>query len=208
MGTVGSIMGPLLTATMLLLAGCFFLFTMLRRVAPLLALRCVNRLDHPGERIVGLLRFGIGQRRMLDPEEIRPGLMHVVIFAAFLVLALRTITLFGMGFAEGFHLPLLSPASHFGRVYGLAKDVLVLGALAAAIGFLWRRLVSKPDRVTLSWEGNVILGFIAGLMVTDMIFDGAGMLAAGEPSSWWAPAGSPPAPAHPRPCLSPGAVPR
>src|SRR3990172_3759128 len=81
MGTVGSIMGPLLTATMLLLAGCFFLFTMLRRVAPLLALRCVNRLDHPGERIVGLLRFGIGQRRMLDPEEIRPGLMHVVIFS-------------------------------------------------------------------------------------------------------------------------------
>jgi Fe-S oxidoreductase len=199
-------MGPLLTATMLLLAGGFFSFTMLRRVAPLLALRRVNRLDHPGERLAGLLRFGIGQRRMLDPEEIRPGLMHVVIFAAFLVLALRTITLFGMGFAEGFHLPLLAPASPFGRAYGLAKDVMVLGAIAAAVGFLWRRLVSKPDRVTLSWEGNVILGFIAGLMVTDMMFDGAGMLAAGEPSSWWAPAGSLAASAYSGLGLSAGAV--
>ncbi len=183
-------MGPLLTAAMLLVAGGVFSFTMLRRVVPLLALRRVNRLDRPAERVAGLLRFGFGQRRMMDPEELRPGLMHVVIFAAFLVLALRTVTLFGMGFAEGFCLPLLAPGSPLGRTYGFAKDVLVLGALAAAVGFLWRRLVTKPDRVTLSWEGNLILGFIAGLMVTDMMFDGAGMVAAAETTSWLAPAGS------------------
>ena len=188
--TVASTMGPLLTAAMLLVAGGFFGFTMLRRVAPLLALRRVNRLDNPAGRVAGLLRFGFGQRRMVDPEELRAGLMHVVLFAAFLLLALRTVTLFGVGFSEGFHLPLLAPDAPFGRVYGFAKDVMVLGALAAAAGFLWRRLVTKPDRVTLSWEGNLILAFICGLMLTDMMFDGAGMVAAGEPAAWWAPSGS------------------
>ena len=183
-------MSPLLTALILVAAGAFFAFTMLRRVAPLFAMRRVERLDRAGERLAGLLRFGFGQKRMVDPEEFRPGLMHVVIFAAFLVLALRTITLFGMGFAEGFHLPLLAPGSPLGRAYGFLKDVMVLAALVAAVGFLWRRLVTKPDRITLSWEGNLILGFIIGLMVTDMMFDGAGMIALREPASWWAPAGS------------------
>ncbi len=199
-------MGPFLTAAMLVVAGAFFAFTMLRRVAPLFALRRVNRLDRLGERVAGLLRFGFGQRRMVDPEELRPGLLHVVLFAAFLLLALRTITLFGMGFAESFHLPLLAPESPLGKAYAFAKDVLVLCALAAALGFLWRRLVTKPDRVTLSWEGNLILAFICGLMLTDAMFDGAGMLATGEPASWWAPAGSLAASAYRGLGLSAGAV--
>jgi Fe-S oxidoreductase len=183
-------MSPVLTAVLLLVAGGVFAFTMLRRFAPLRALRAVDRTDRPGERTRGLLTFGFGQKRMVDPEELRPGLLHVVIFAAFLVLGLRTITLFGMGFSEGFHLPLLAPESPLGLAYGFVKDVMVLGALVAALAFLWRRLVTKPDRITLSWEGNLILGFIAGLMVTDMLFDGAGMLARGEAASLWAPAGS------------------
>ena len=199
-------MSPLLTALMLLVAGGIFAWTMVRRLVPLFALRRVERLDRPGERLEGLLRFGFGQRRMVDPEEFRPGAMHVVIFAAFLVLAIRTITMFGMGFSQGFHLPLLAPESPLGRGYAFVKDVMVLLALVAALGFLWRRLVTKPDRVTLSWEGNLILGFIAGLMVTDMMFDGAGMLAAAEAGSWWAPAGSLAAAVYRGLDLSPGAV--
>src|SRR5512134_1811645 len=173
-------MSPVLTAVMLLAAGAFFAFTMVRRLVPLLALRPDVRTDRAGERLASLLRYGVGQARMVDPEERRPGIMHVVIFAAFLVLALRTITLFGMGFAEGFHLPLLAPDAPLGRAYLFLKDVMVLAALVAAAGFLWRRLVTKPDRITLSWEGNLILVFIAGLMVTDMAFDGALHLAAGH----------------------------
>ena len=199
-------MSPVLTALMFVVAGGFFAFTMLKRLVPLLALRREDRTGRAGERIAGLLRFGFGQRRMVDPEELRPGVMHVVIFAAFMILALRTVTLFGIGFAEGFHLPLLAPDSPFGRAYGFAKDVMVLGALVCSLGFLWRRLVTKPDRITLSWEGNLILGFIAGLMVTDMMFDGAGMIAAGEPAAWWAPAGSLAAALYRRLGLSAGAV--
>jgi len=171
-------MSPLLTAALLVAGLAAFAFTMLRRIAPLVALRGDVRTDRMGERIRALLAFGFGQRRLVDPEERVPGVLHVLIFAAFLVLALRTVTLFGVGFSEGFHLPFLADASALGRGYLFVKDLVVLGALVGVAGFLWRRLVTRPDRVTLSREGVVILLFIAGLMVTEMAFDGAQHLVA------------------------------
>ena len=162
-----------ITAAMLLLGLAFFAFTMTRRLAPLFALRRESRIDRMGERVRALLRFGFGQKRLVDPEERGPGVLHVLIFVAFVVLALRTITMFGVGLAGGgFHLPFLAPDAPVGRAYLFLKDVVVLAALVGVAGFLWRRLVTKPDRVTLSTEGIVILFFIAGLMVTDMAFDG------------------------------------
>jgi Fe-S oxidoreductase len=166
-------MSPLLTALLLVAGLAFFARTMALRLAPLRALRKDDRTDRLGERVRALLAFGFGQKRLVDPEERGPGILHVLIFVAFMVLALRTITMFGMGFAgPGFHLPLLGEDSALGQAYLFVKDLVVLGALVGVAGFLWRRLVTKPDRVTLSTEGVVILLFIAGLMVTDMTFDG------------------------------------
>src|SRR5512136_1551020 len=183
-------MNPWVTALLLLAAGGFFAFTLVRRLVPLRALRKVDRLDRPGERIAGLLRFGFGQSRLTSRGEVWPGFLHVLIFAAFVILGARTVTLFGVGFSRHFHLPLLGPGSPIGDAYGFLKDVAVLGALFAALAFIWRRLVTKPDRVTRSWEGVLILGFIAGLMVTDVLFEGAERLALGLPWSSGVPAGS------------------
>ena len=185
-------MNPWITALLLLSAGGFFAFTMLRRLAPLWAFRKDDRLDHPGERLRALLRFGFGQSRLPDRGEVWPGFLHVLIFAAFLILGARTITLFGVGFSPHFHLPLLGPGTPLGDAYSFVKDVAVLLALFASLAFIWRRVVTKPDRVTRSWEGVLILGFIAGLMVTDVLFEGAERLAAGMDSylAWNAPAGS------------------
>jgi Fe-S oxidoreductase len=66
----------------------------------------------------------------------------------------------------------------------------VILALFASLAFIWRRVVTKPDRVTRSWEGVLILGFIAGLMATDILFEGAVLLAAGASAGWAVPAGS------------------
>jgi Fe-S oxidoreductase len=158
---------------MLVLGAAFFAFTMVRRLAPLGALRPDVRTDRVGERLRGLLAFGFGQKRLVDPEERTAGVLHVLIFVAFLVLAIRTITMFGMGFAgPDFHLPFLAEEAPLGRAYLFVKELVVLGALVGVAGFLWRRLVTKPDRVTLSTEGVVILLFIAGLMLTDMLYEG------------------------------------
>jgi Fe-S oxidoreductase len=183
-------MNPLLAAVLLLLAGAFFAWTLYRRLLPLRALRGEVRTDRPMERLSALLRFGLGQRRLVDPEELRPGLLHVAIFAAFLVLALRTITLFGMAFSADFHLPGLSPGGPLALAYGLVKDAVDLLALVGVAGFLYRRLVTRPARVTRSWEGVVILLLIAALVVTDVLFDGAERADAGLGWSGWAPVGS------------------
>jgi Fe-S oxidoreductase/nitrate reductase gamma subunit len=193
-------MSPALTAAMLVVGLAFFAFTMLRRVAPLFALRRESRVDRVGERVRALLRFGIGQKRLVDPEERGPGVLHVLVFVAFMVLALRTVSMFGMGFSgPEFHFPLLAQDAPLGRAYLFLKDLVVLGALVGVAGFLWRRIVTKPDRVTLSTEGVVILLFIAGLMVTDMAYDGGAILlrdaagptpSAGPAFEPWAPAAS------------------
>jgi Fe-S oxidoreductase len=184
-------MSPILT-TLLLAAGlAVFLTTLVRRLAPLAALRKEDRLDRPGERLRSLLRFGLGQGRVLDREERWPGALHAALFVAFLVLAARTVTLFGMGFSAGFHLPGLAPGSPAGAVYLLAKDVVVLVATLAGAGLLWRRTVTRPARLTLSWEGTLVLGFILALMVSELAFDGAERLAAGARAfDLAAPAGS------------------
>jgi Fe-S oxidoreductase len=168
------------TAAMLVAGLAFFAFTMARRLAPLAALRKDVRWDRVGERVRTLLAFGFGQKRLPDRDERVPGVLHVLIFVAFIVLALRTITMFGIGLSGGsFRLPFLGEDAPLGHAYLFLKDLVVLGALVGVAGFLWRRLVTRPDRVTLSREGVLILLFIAGLMVTDMAFDG-GMIVLGD----------------------------
>ena len=36
---------------------------------------------------------------------------------------------------------------------------------------LYRRFVPRPDRLDLNWEGVYVLIFIAGIMLTDLLFD-------------------------------------
>jgi Fe-S oxidoreductase len=183
----------LLVPTLALLAVALpaFAWSLHRRLSPLRALRPERRTGQPLQRLGLLLRSGLGQRRLLAPGERTAGLLHLLLFAAFLVLALRSAALLGMALAgAGFHLPLLGPGAPLGRAYGLAKDLAVVAALLASAGFLWRRLLTRPDRVTRSAEGIWILLLIAGLMVTELCFDGAFRLAHGLPGSAWAPAGS------------------
>src|SRR5512145_2063450 len=102
-----------------------------RRLAPLRALRRDDRCDRSGERTEGLVRFGFGQERLVDPEERVAGWLHVLVFAGFLVLSLRTVTAFAWAFRPDFHLPGLAPGTAAGDGYLFVKDLAVA---AAAIG--------------------------------------------------------------------------
>ncbi|HZI07513.1 MAG TPA: (Fe-S)-binding protein, partial [Archangium sp.] len=92
-------MSPIITGLLLVIGVSVFVMTMAGRIGVLAAMKHENRLDNIPQRAAALLRFGLGQQRMVDPEEFTPGLMHVFIFAAFMVLALRTIMMFVMGFS-------------------------------------------------------------------------------------------------------------
>jgi Fe-S oxidoreductase len=175
-------MNPLMTGLLLAVGLGFFTKTMLGRLRAMASLKAdaAPRFDRTGERLKALAIFGFGQKRMVDPEEFIPGLMHLLIFGAFVVLAIRTISLFVMGFSPTALAVLTNLNAPFfvewptlktlWSAYLFAKDVVALGALVGVVYFAFLRLSVKPDRLTKSNEALLILGFIGGLMVTEFIF--------------------------------------
>ncbi|HXJ78646.1 MAG TPA: (Fe-S)-binding protein [Candidatus Methylomirabilis sp.] len=143
------------------------------------------RWDHVLTRIRHVIVFVLGQARLIAGD-FWPGLMHATIFWGFVILTLGTIEFFGKGVVESFTLPFLSNTP----AYLVLEDmfsVLVIAALAYAA---FRRLVTKPRRLTLSPEGLVILLLIFGLMVTDLTADAGRILLDPAPSDHWQFAGS------------------
>lgn len=136
-----------------------------------------------GKRVWGVLVWAIGQKRMFS--EPVAGIMHALIFWGFLVFALRSLSLVLEGLTGGWELPLLH--TPVGSAYLLTKDIFIVLVLAGVAIAAWRRLVTRPERLEYSADAWVILGLIAGLMVTDALADGA-RIAAGAPGPWgWTP---------------------
>src|SRR5713101_4240699 len=151
----------------------------------MLAGKPAARWDKVPQRLVAVLVYVFGQARLLQ-NDFWPGLMHATIFWGFVVLTLGTIEFFGQGMAEGFHLPLLSNTPH----YLILEDAFSVAVIAAIAYAAYRRLVTKPRRLTLSAEGLFILLLIFGLMVTDLVADAGRIVLAPAPSDHWQFAGS------------------
>jgi Fe-S oxidoreductase len=158
----------------------FFGIVVASRLRLLAALSDESRLDRPWLRWKSLLVYGFGQRRMVDREERTPGVMHVLIFVAFIVLLLRTLLLFGMAFSSAAMVALTSFQDPFWsdhrtlvglyQAFLALKELVVLGALIAATYFIVLRAVVRPDRMRTGWQAYLILGLIDGLMITELLF--------------------------------------
>ncbi len=143
------------------------------------------RWDHVPARLGKVVVFVLGQARLLGGD-FWPGLMHATIFWGFIILTLGTLEFFGKGVAESFSLPLLSNTS----AYLILQDIFSLAVIVAVAYAAFRRLVTRPRRLTLSPEGLVILLLIGGLMVTDLTTDACRILLAPAPTDHWQFAGS------------------
>lgn len=149
------------------------LFSYLMGVRLLLLFRAKPAEENPlvpvGERLKRLLAIGFGQGKIFrDPVA---GPMHALIFWGFMVLALRTLSLFAEGFSPGSSHWLL-PGS-LKPAYLLSKDIFELLVLGAVLVALYRRLVLKVARFETTFEAILILLFIATLMVSDFLLDAA-----------------------------------
>lgn len=98
--------------------------------------------------------------------------MHALIFWGFLILLARAGQFFFIGFFPEWR---FASGSWEGvwSLYFFVKDLAVVLVSAAVLYALYRRLIVKPDRLTLSGEGIVILLLILVIMVTDVLFDAA-----------------------------------
>lgn len=176
-------MFPFTTAAILAIGLIVFNYTMYGRTIPLfLAKGKDNRFDQLGKRLIDTLKYAIGQRRFVrqnqKSSDFRAGIMHIFVFWGFLVISLRTITLFGKGFDADFVLPFLTGFPGF--VYSTTLNVFALLVAVGVSYFLIRRIFVKPKRITISTEGYIILSTILSLVITDFFFDASHMLLGGN----------------------------
>jgi len=165
---------PLLMALLLIVGLTVFGRSMVRKIRLLKALEPTDRANHLKERLINMAVLAIGQKRLVGrAKERSSGLMHAFIFWGFCILLIRSLTLYGEGFQEGYHLPFLGGDYLFGYLYVAIKDVMEGIVLLMVVLAIYRRAVLKPKRMHNTFEAYLVLVMIGILMVSDLLYDGA-----------------------------------
>jgi Fe-S oxidoreductase len=152
-----------------------FVYIMARRIAPLVRAAPDSRFDRIDQRIKNLLVIWLGQFR--HPRYMLAGVLHIVIFAGFLVLSIRSTSLVIIGLSDGFVLP--GFGGFFGSVYNFLKDYAATFVLVACIIAAIRRGIYKPKRYAVpeklgkdhTAEAVFVLGIISTLMISESLFE-------------------------------------
>ena len=188
-------MSTLIFVLLIIVALGYFGRTMYRRIGVLFKVTPVDRFDRIPERIKALLVYALAQKKFIQREprpdtalsEQAAGWMHFFIFWGFAILAIEALTMFGRGFSDDFHLPLLSPHL-LGGPYLLLKDIMAVAVLVAISVALYRWGVSHPKRLYgfkpaeeqlaghSHWEAYLILVFIGLIMIGGLLYDGGRMV--------------------------------
>ena len=178
-----------IAAGLVLMAGLgFFAYVMSGRIALLRRMKGQMRWDQPLRRLGAVVEFGLGQKRLLDPEERWSGLMHAVVFAAFiLTVPVSELTLLVRGFVPGFVLPGMGLGHLPGQLAFFLKDIISGLGILGSIGFAYKRLITKPDRLTTTWEAYFILALIVIVLGTEQVYSANQILNAHELSGWFTP---------------------
>ncbi|MDX9818759.1 MAG: (Fe-S)-binding protein [Desulfococcus multivorans] len=167
-------MNPLLMSVLIIVALAVFGRTIVRKIQLLKALGPADRTNHLKERLKEMVMLAIGQKRLVGRSKERAsGIMHALIFWGFCVLLIRSITLYGEGFQEGFQLPFLGEDYLLGYLYIGLKDIMEGIVLLMILYAVFRRAVLKPKRLHNTFEAYLVLGLIGILMVSDLLYDGA-----------------------------------
>jgi Fe-S oxidoreductase len=115
-------------------------------------------------RALGLVRYAFVQTKMFkDP---RAGLMHFGIFWGFVLLTIGTANAVTGGIIQTV-LALPFDGLIWAAISGL-QNVVALGVLGAIAWAFERRLVSRPERLTYSRDGLLILAMIGGLVAAEL----------------------------------------
>src|SRR5690606_34441974 len=166
-------MNPLLMGLILVGLWGLFAFSAQRRWALLQvgAPTWESRFDKVIDRLSAVFTFALYQKKMR--YYFWAGVAHQLIFLGFAVLLLRTLMLWGRGFDPSFNLWVLGLDSPLGQVYAFAKDIFASLVLLGVAVFVYYRVIKPQKRMALSLEGLAILGIIATMMITDLLYDGA-----------------------------------
>ena len=165
-----------------------FSYIVARRLVPLLRGECDFRFDRPLVRLGRVFKYWLGQWK--HPRYRTAGILHIFIFAGFIVLALRAFTVLIVGVSQNFVMPGLSGRA--GPVYNIVTDYAATIVFLCMVIAVIRRLVFKPERYAVptrygtghTADAIFLLSLIALLMVADSLFAAAktaGQLQQGQP---------------------------
>jgi len=147
-------------------AAALFVLAMARHLRVFAAVRATgpSPLADVPSRLVGLIQYALVQTRMF--RDLRAGLMHAGIFWGFVLLTIGTANIVTGGIIET-----VVAAPFDGLLWALvsamqnAVALVVLGAIGWAF---WRRLVTRPARLTLNRDALLILAMIGGVVATEV----------------------------------------
>ena len=164
------ISGRILFLIIHLLGVACFAYIVAKRLTPLIRGERDLRFDQPLTRLGRVVQFWLGQWK--HPRYKTAGIIHILIFAGFILLATRAFSLI-LGIADTFVLP-----ESVGHIYDVIKDyattIVFLCMVVAAI----RRLVFHPARYAVpprygrahTADAIFLLALIATLMAADSLF--------------------------------------
>jgi hypothetical protein len=166
--------GRILFSIISLLGVACFTYIVVKRLAPLRRGQRDFRFDRPWNRLGRLLQFWLGQWR--HPRYRTAGIIHILLFAGFIILVARAFSLLILGISGGFVMPGFTGRA--GHVYhfitNYATTVVFLAVVIAAL----RRLLFKPARYAVparygkahAADAIFLLALIAILMAADSLF--------------------------------------
>jgi len=152
-----------------------FIYIIMRRMAPIVKASPDHRFNRIPDRIIKLIKIWLFQYR--QPRYMLAGVLHILIFAGFLILSIRSTSLVVLGFWEGFVMPGLSSAP--GHIYNFIKDYAATWVLIACVIAAVRRGIFKPERYAVpekyghdhTKEAVFVLGLISLLMISESLFE-------------------------------------
>lgn len=139
------------------------------------------------KRIEQTLIYVVGQKKMPANERYRgAGIAHIGIFFGFAVLGANSVLLWIRGFDADFDLwGILARHAPVGMLFNVSKEVAVMSALLGSLAFVYYRLVKREKRMTLGVEGLIILGIIATMMLSELLYGAASLAQAAGPDVHW-----------------------
>ena len=142
----------------------FFALELARHLRVMGAVRPATPLRDAPRRLAAVVRYALFQTRMFRDR--RAGLMHYVIFAAFLLLGTGVASAATGGLVEA-----VLSAPFNGVIWTallFARNLAAVAALAGLLYALARRVIFRTPRLTLSRSGVVILLLIGGIVAAEL----------------------------------------
>jgi hypothetical protein len=152
-----------------------FTYIIIRRLTPLVRAAPDERFCCIPQRMGLILKIWLAQWR--QPRYLLAGILHILVFAGFIILGARSTQLIILGFSENFVLPGFSGI--FGQIYSVLKDYAATWVLFACVIAAIRRGIFKPARYAVpsrygkdhTAEAVFVLGLISTLMISESLFE-------------------------------------